>query len=101
MQSSNHDETCATIKVYNEGHTMGNSIRYMLARNKQTDFVGYSIPHPNEPIMNIRVQTNNGKPAVQLYNEALDQLEVMTRHISTKFEDALLDFDKRSRQKGQ
>ena len=32
-------------------------MRYVLTQQKETDFCGYSVPHPYEPKMNIRLQT--------------------------------------------
>lgn len=58
-QLSNADNTCATLVVMGEDHTLGNAFRYVLAKNKEVDFVGYSIPHPSEMKMNMRVQTKS------------------------------------------
>ena len=35
----------------------GNSLRYVLNKDPQVSFVGYSVPHPSEPKMNLRIQT--------------------------------------------
>lgn len=43
--------------VHGEDHTFGNSFRYVLAKNRDVDFVGYSIPHPSEMKLNMRIQT--------------------------------------------
>lgn len=43
--------------VTGEDHTLGNSFRYVLAKNRKVDFVGYSIPHPSEMKLNMRIQT--------------------------------------------
>jgi len=32
----------------------GNSLRHVLMQQKETEFCGYSVPHPYEPLMNIR-----------------------------------------------
>lgn len=63
-------------KIYLPDHTLGNSLRYVLSRkywifidifcfflsshdqrSAEVSFVGYSIPHPSEPKMNLRLQT--------------------------------------------
>jgi DNA-directed RNA polymerase subunit L len=51
-------------------------------------FVGYSIPHPSEPKMNIRLQTK-GKPAVELLRWGLQTIKDMCDHISEQAEEAL------------
>ncbi|CAN0209296.1 unnamed protein product, partial [Hapterophycus canaliculatus] len=40
-----------------EDHTLGNALRHVLMENKEVDFCGYSVPHPSEPKMNLRLQT--------------------------------------------
>lgn len=40
-----------------EDHTLGNALRHVLMQNKEVDFCGYSVPHPSEPKMNLRLQT--------------------------------------------
>jgi DNA-directed RNA polymerase I and III subunit RPAC2 len=32
-------------------------------QQKETEFCGYSVPHPYEPSMNIRLQTKEGGPS--------------------------------------
>lgn len=58
----NESRTEATFSFTEEGHTLGNAIRYFLIKNADVDFVGYSVPHPAESRMNIRVQTKTAQP---------------------------------------
>lgn len=55
----------ATFVLGNEDHTLGNSLRHILIQRPETEFCGYSVPHPYEPKMNIRLQTND-QPAIQV-----------------------------------
>ena len=52
------NEQSATFAFENEDHTLGNSLRYMLMKSPHVAFCGYSVPHPSEPKMNLRLQTN-------------------------------------------
>ena len=61
LQLSNAENSVATLVVLGEDHTLGNSFRYVLAKNKQVDFVGYSIPHPSEMKLNMRIQTKGAQ----------------------------------------
>jgi DNA-directed RNA polymerase I and III subunit RPAC2 len=47
-----------TFAIGNEDHTIGNSLRHVLLQNANVDFAGYSVPHPSEPVVHIRVQTS-------------------------------------------
>ena len=46
----------ATFSFYDEDHTLGNLLRNQIVKNKHVDFCAYSVPHPSEPICNVRVQ---------------------------------------------
>lgn len=80
------DETCLTFVLRGEDHTLGNALRYILMKNPDVEFCGYSIPHPSEDIMNIRVQTT-GKPAIELFRKALHDLRRMANHMQGKFQE--------------
>mmetsp|Transcript_40443 Transcript_40443/g.47319 ORF Transcript_40443/g.47319 Transcript_40443/m.47319 type:complete len:166 (+) Transcript_40443:2-499(+) len=46
-----------TFAIGDEDHTIGNSLRHVLMQNQRINFAAYSVPHPSEPIVHIRVQT--------------------------------------------
>ena len=50
------DERSSTFVFGNEDHTLGNSLRHVLMQREEVDFCGYSVPHPYEPKMNLRLQ---------------------------------------------
>lgn len=62
-----------TFNIENEDHTIGNTMRALLVERKDVVFAGYSVPHPMQPEVNIRIQTT-GAPAVKVFFEALDGL---------------------------
>ena len=51
------DRTCATYNFKGEDHTLGNLLRFSLVKNPDVEFCGYSITHPSENEMNLRLQT--------------------------------------------
>mmetsp|Transcript_25685 Transcript_25685/g.29343 ORF Transcript_25685/g.29343 Transcript_25685/m.29343 type:complete len:162 (+) Transcript_25685:88-573(+) len=53
-----------TYAIGDEDHTLGNALRHVLMQNSKVDFAGYSVPHPSEPIVHIRVQTAVNKELV-------------------------------------
>ena len=77
-----------------ENHTMGNALRYIVSRDQDTNFCGYSIPHPNEPEMKIRLQTNNEVPASTVMKKGLDNLNAISQHVQKSFAAALRDLEK-------
>ncbi|CEP01482.1 DNA-directed RNA polymerase RBP11-like dimerization domain-containing protein [Plasmodiophora brassicae] len=90
----NADETCATFFIEDEDHTLGNAARYIMAKSLDVEFVGYSVPHPTEHRMNIRVQTT-GSPATQALRTSMEALISMCDHIKRTYRNALEQYDPR------
>ncbi|CAG8763248.1 10770_t:CDS:2, partial [Racocetra fulgida] len=52
------DPTSLTFSINGEDHTLGNALRYVITLNSpEVEYCGYSIPHPSEDKLNIRIQT--------------------------------------------
>ena len=82
------DQANATFTFHHEDHTMGNTLRYVLNKNPEVSFVGYSVPHPSEPKMNLRLQTV-GPPATQVLQQALGTVYEMGNHVLSTFDEAV------------
>ena len=67
------DASCTTFTLHNEDHTIGNVLRHVLNTSPEVDFVGYSVPHPSEPFVHVRLQTT-GAPARDVLDDGLKQL---------------------------
>jgi DNA-directed RNA polymerases I and III subunit RPAC2 len=86
-----------TSKTYifsGEDHTLGNTLRHIIMQNPQTDFCGYSVPHPYEPKMNMRVQTYEGTTSDEVLMQGFTQLASGCDIIDDKFTAALKKFEK-------
>ncbi len=57
----------------------------------ETTFCGYSVPHPYEPKMNVRVQSQ-GVPAIVVLKKSLEDMEKVCDLLSSDFDDALSRF---------
>jgi DNA-directed RNA polymerase I and III subunit RPAC2 len=90
------NDTSATFIFGNEDHTLGNALRYVLMRREETEFCGYSVPHPYEPKMNVRLQTT-GEPAVDVLKKGLQNLEEAANIMDDTFAAALNDFRRKKR----
>eukprot|EP00027_Filamoeba_sp_ATCC50430_P010982 CAMPEP_0168548638 /NCGR_PEP_ID=MMETSP0413-20121227/4674_1 /TAXON_ID=136452 /ORGANISM="Filamoeba nolandi, Strain NC-AS-23-1" /LENGTH=110 /DNA_ID=CAMNT_0008578967 /DNA_START=15 /DNA_END=344 /DNA_ORIENTATION=+ len=84
----------ATFVFHGEDHTIGNALRYMCIRNADVGFCGYSVPHPSDDMMNIRIQMKdpNGDPISALRKGLTDLKEVGT-HMLLTFENQVALFD--------
>jgi DNA-directed RNA polymerase I and III subunit RPAC2 len=78
---------------------------------KETNFCGYSVPHPSEPKMNVRLQTAAGKPAISVLKDGLEEMVeicdllefTLTRAIDEYYErtDAEKEQQQQQQQEGQ
>lgn len=59
-------EHSATFSIEGEDHTLGNALRWVLNKNPSTALTGYTVPHPSEDLMNVRLQTTGDVPAAQV-----------------------------------
>lgn len=76
-----------------QDHTLGNALRHILIQRVETDFCGYSVPHPYEPKMNVRLQTKD-VPAVQVLKAGLRDLEEASDILDAEFSRAIDDYRK-------
>ncbi|KAH6715330.1 DNA-directed RNA polymerase [Leptodontidium sp. MPI-SDFR-AT-0119] len=77
-------DTAASFEFMKEDHTLGNSLRYIIMKNPDVEFCGYSIPHPSEALMNIRIQTY-GTTAVEALEKGLTDLMDLCDVVADKF----------------
>lgn len=112
----------ATYILEDEDHTLGNALRYTLMRryvgparvptpalcyphhhypppptctphhSTDTAFCGYTVPHPTENRINIRLQTK-GKPAHDVLRSGLQTLAASADYMETAFDKALAKYD--------
>ncbi|KAF9010200.1 DNA-directed RNA polymerase [Cyathus striatus] len=81
------DLSAATYQIYDESHTVGNTLRWMLMKNPKVEFCGYSVPHPSENMIQVRIQMYDNLSSLQALVQALDDLDKLCESI----EDAYLE----------
>ncbi|KAH8781348.1 DNA-directed RNA polymerase [Diaporthe sp. PMI_573] len=80
--------TAASFEFRDEGHTLGNALRYIVMKNPDVEFCAYTIPHPSEAKMNVRIQTYEGTTAIDALKKGLKDLQDMCDVVAEKFWDA-------------
>eukprot|EP00924_Labyrinthula_sp_SR-Ha-C_P007140 augustus_masked-scaffold_8-processed-gene-10.11-mRNA-1 protein AED:0.46 eAED:0.46 QI:0/-1/0/1/-1/1/1/0/113 len=80
-----------TFVFHKENHTLGNPLRKLILKDDRVDLAGYSIPHPMEPKMNIRIQTaeESGFTASDALEAGLDKLIDVCDDLESKLTHAL------------
>ncbi|OEH75548.1 DNA-directed RNA polymerase I [Cyclospora cayetanensis] len=86
------DSTSLTASLPGETHTLGNALRALLIRNPDVEFAGYSVPHPTQVEMNLRIQTTEG-PALGALQQALEELSTICEVLDSKYDEALSAFE--------
>ncbi|XP_014626892.1 DNA-directed RNA polymerases I and III subunit RPAC2-like isoform X1 [Glycine soja] len=102
------DQSKSTFSLVDEDHTFANSVRFTLNQElvvwiflcysldlfiifPRVTFCGYSIPHPSDNRVNIRVQTT-GDPAREVLKDGCQDLMLMCQHVRSTFDNAMTDF---------
>ncbi|EWC45127.1 hypothetical protein DRE_06266 [Drechslerella stenobrocha 248] len=85
LGSATDDDSCASFQFENEDHTLGNALRYIIMKNPQVEFCGYSIPHPSETKMNMRIQTYGDITAKDALVKGLGDLRNLCDVVTDKF----------------
>lgn len=95
VKSNDEDnDRCSTFILHNEDHTLGNSLRYIIMNDPDVDFCGYSVPHPSENKINLRIQTRS-KPAYGVLKKGLTELQNECNHALETFQKAVQEFKER------
>lgn len=89
--------TSMTFAMTGEDHTLGNSLRSVLAARMDVEFVGYSIPHPTQNEMNLRLQTFD-RPAVDILSEGLDDLIGVCEHLKKIWKKSVKEYQTKRKQ---
>eukprot|EP01103_Thecamoeba_quadrilineata_P008595 TRINITY_DN1832_c0_g1_i2.p1 TRINITY_DN1832_c0_g1~~TRINITY_DN1832_c0_g1_i2.p1 ORF type:complete len:107 (+),score=17.78 TRINITY_DN1832_c0_g1_i2:90-410(+) len=85
IKIDNNNPSSGTFTFKGEDHTLGNSLRYVLTKNPDVDFAGYSIPHPSENKFNLRIQTLGGITAYEALHKGLTDIQEISEHIQSVF----------------
>ncbi|KAH1660709.1 RNA polymerase subunit AC19 [Aspergillus fumigatus] len=88
LQLPGATETAASFQFEGEGHTLGNALRYAIMKNPEVEFCGYTIPHPSEAKMNLRIQTYDSTTAVEALEKGLEALMDLCDVVTDKFTSA-------------
>ena len=86
------DDGSATFILGDEDHTLGNALRHVLMQTAGTDFCGYSVPHPSEPYVHLRLQTDGQETASGMLKYGLTELASACTLIDDALDKALEDF---------
>ncbi|KAI0075509.1 RBP11-like subunits of RNA polymerase [Panus rudis PR-1116 ss-1] len=89
LKGAEPDLSAATYQIHDESHTIGNALRWMLMKNPKVEFCGYSVPHPSEPHINVRIQMYDHQSSLTALIEALNNLDDVCNTIERAYTSSL------------
>ncbi|KAL7067588.1 putative RNA polymerase II subunit RPB11 [Cryptosporidium serpentis] len=72
-----------------EDHTLGNLLRTQLLRDPSVIFAAYKVPHPLEPMVQIRIQTRETTTPFVAMQNAIQMILAETQTVTNAFKDAM------------
>ena len=85
-------ENNKTFCIQDEDHTLGNSLRHVMMQDENVSFCGYSMPHPSEPKLHMRVQTSGKKGANEVLEAGIQTLSDMCDHVISVADESIASF---------
>ncbi|THH07127.1 hypothetical protein EW146_g9411 [Bondarzewia mesenterica] len=85
MKGAEPDLSAATYQIFNETHTLGNALRWMLMKNPMVEFCGYSAPHPSENLIQLRIQMYDNLSSLTALQNALNDLDTLFESIEEAY----------------
>ncbi|XP_059094435.1 probable DNA-directed RNA polymerases I and III subunit RPAC2 [Tigriopus californicus] len=79
-----------------ESHTLGNALKNVILQNPAVTFCGYSIPHPAEDQMFLRIQTVDDVPAQDVLKKGLQDLKIICGMTRQTFNQEMKKFEAKS-----
>ncbi|KAK1924700.1 putative DNA-directed RNA polymerase [Papiliotrema laurentii] len=83
------DYSACTFCLNHEDHTLGNALRWVIMKDPDVEFCGYSAPHPSEAKIHLRIQMYDNLSAVDCLRKALKNLKDLLNAVDEKYSDSL------------
>ncbi|BGP32077.1 DNA-directed RNA polymerase II core subunit [Rhodotorula toruloides] len=76
----------ATLTINKEDHTLANMLRSQLLLFPYVQFAGYKVPHPLEPRVVLKVQTDGSRTPLVAVQEAINTLLILLGRVRSQFQ---------------
>ncbi|OHT09688.1 RNA polymerase Rpb3/Rpb11 dimerization domain containing protein [Tritrichomonas foetus] len=82
----NNDPSSGSFLFDGETHTIGNALRQTIVSNPDVEFCAYSVPHPAETKIKIRIQCEEGKNIIEALGRGLDNFSQWCQNVEDAFD---------------
>ncbi|WVQ98468.1 hypothetical protein IAU59_005594 [Kwoniella sp. CBS 9459] len=83
------DYSACTFCLWQEDHTLGNALRWIIMKDPDVEFCGYTAPHPSEPKIHLRIQMYDNLSAVDCLRKALKNLRDLLNTVGGSYDASL------------
>ncbi|WVF72471.1 hypothetical protein IAT40_007286 [Kwoniella sp. CBS 6097] len=83
------DYSACTFCLWQEDHTLGNALRWIIMKDPDVEFCGYTAPHPSEPKIHLRIQMYDDLSAVDCLRKALKNLRDLLNTVGGSYDASL------------
>ncbi|EAY19139.1 RNA polymerase Rpb3/Rpb11 dimerization domain containing protein [Trichomonas vaginalis G3] len=77
-----------------ETYTMGNALRQTILQNPKVNFCGYTVPHPAETKVALRVQADDDEKITDIVLSGISDFKQWCNNTETEFDNAWSAFQK-------
>lgn len=84
----NGKASSGSLLFTNETHTLGNAARQTILENPKVNFCGYTVPHPAEMKMALRIQADDGEQIIEIAKEGFENVKQWSQNTLDAFSKA-------------
>lgn len=95
----NENELMKNFKLENEDHTLGTLLAYILDKMPETEFCAYTIRHPTENILYLRLKVKQGHNVTEIFKKGVTELKKALDVVERKFILAMESYTENNRYK--
>ncbi|CAD6589017.1 MAG: RNA polymerase subunit AC19 [Tremellales sp. Tagirdzhanova-0007] len=89
LPGNESDFSACTFCLWEEDHTLGNALRWIIMKDPDVEFCGYSAPHPSDPKIHLRIQMYDNLSAIDCLRRGLKNLRDLLNTVNDKYKHSL------------
>lgn len=93
------DQLMKNFKFENEDHTLGTLLTYILDKMPETEFCAYTIRHPTENVLYVRLKVKPGSNVNEVFKKGVTELRKSLDAVEKKFTQAMNSYTERNEEK--
>lgn len=92
-EDQSEHELMRNFKLENEDHTLGTLLTYILDQLPETEFCAYTIKHPTENVLYLRLKVKKGHDVTEIFKKGVIELKKALDIVEEKFINAMDEYE--------